>query len=759
MKKLLLVGALLISSLLSSFGQGLGFNYQAMIRNADGEAIINQNVVMRIGIVQGSITGNVEYTETHAIESNAYGLVNLVVGTGTVVSGVFADIDWANGPFYIKVELDAESNGNYVTLGTTQLLSVPFANYAFSGGSGSTSWADSEESVSTTKKVGIGTTTPTSQLQVVANQSAKAGEPLFEIKNSGGNTVFAVYENEVKVFVDDTVTTPGGLTVHSRNDLGETKDLMVVGPNETTFYVEEPVTKESRGGFAITGRNNTKNTLEDLLLIKPTITEFFVETPVKESRGGFAITGRNNTKATFELMNITPEYTRFTVEESITKESRGGFAITGRNNTKETGLYDIFTVQPERTEIYVKNNPLKEGIPGFSIFGLDDQFNTGELFSVTEHGAVVNGSMAVAPDVETGNIEGVTQTEALVSGAVTDSSGSPIVQVGIIYNKSGLLNTGLDFSNSFEAGMVTVNPSFANAFTASLTGLNAETTYQVRAFAINQDGATGYGDIKIFTTDSAFNVTFNILTPDEMPIPDATVSILEQYSETVLITNNPGDYSFQLAMGTYQLEAIADGYYYKGEIGVEFDGQTQLIYTYEARKLTMNISDNLGNLVTDAFVSLENGGQAFTETSPNSEGVAIAYLQPGPWNYTIYSNQGHVDYVGALTMPSATDLVENVVLTALPRYTVTVTVLDLSSGNPLPGATVILEQGYKKGETKSYSEILITGADGIVQFTDVPEGIGYQVTVQYPDMQDGYQYFDLFQNEEITINMGGVKKE
>ena len=103
MKKMLLVGMLLIASMLSSFGQGLGFNYQAMIRNAQGEAIINQNVVMRISIVQGTLAGDVLYTETHDIQSNAYGLVNMIVGSGDPVTGVFADIDWSTGPFFIKV--------------------------------------------------------------------------------------------------------------------------------------------------------------------------------------------------------------------------------------------------------------------------------------------------------------------------------------------------------------------------------------------------------------------------------------------------------------------------------------------------------------------------------------------------------------------------------------------------------------------------------------------------------------------------------
>ncbi|MFO7863476.1 MAG: hypothetical protein R6U85_05715, partial [Salinivirgaceae bacterium] len=174
----------------------LGFNYQAALRNAEGEPIVNQTVGLRIGIVQESVSGTVVYSEEHQAETNAFGLVNLMIGTGDVQSGVFADIDWSQANYFIKIELDAENNGNYVTMGVSQLLSVPFANYAFSGNagksayevwlsldnsgteedfinsltgpSGTSSWTDGEEAVTTTKNVGIGTANPTSSLQIMA---------------------------------------------------------------------------------------------------------------------------------------------------------------------------------------------------------------------------------------------------------------------------------------------------------------------------------------------------------------------------------------------------------------------------------------------------------------------------------------------------------------------------------------------------------------------------------------------------------------
>lgn len=106
------------------------FNYQALVRDVSGVELPNQNVSFRISLVQSNVGGISVYSETHAALTNGFGLANLAIGTGSVVSGNFSSIDWGNGPYFIKIELDANGGSSYQLMGTSQLLSVPYALYA-----------------------------------------------------------------------------------------------------------------------------------------------------------------------------------------------------------------------------------------------------------------------------------------------------------------------------------------------------------------------------------------------------------------------------------------------------------------------------------------------------------------------------------------------------------------------------------------------------------------------------------------------------
>jgi hypothetical protein len=86
-------------------------------------------------IQQGSIGGTTVYAETFSTTTNAYGLVNLEIGKGTVLTGTFATIDWANGPFFMETAADVTGGTNYTVMGTSQLMSVPYALYAKTSGS------------------------------------------------------------------------------------------------------------------------------------------------------------------------------------------------------------------------------------------------------------------------------------------------------------------------------------------------------------------------------------------------------------------------------------------------------------------------------------------------------------------------------------------------------------------------------------------------------------------------------------------------
>lgn len=135
MKKLLLILPFLLLGFLSIAQVPQKMSYQAVVRNASNALVINASVGMQISILQGSATGTAVYVETQNPTTNDNGLVSLEIGNGTIVSGVFASIDWANGPFFIKTETDPLGGSNYTIVGTSQLLSVPYAMYAETSGS------------------------------------------------------------------------------------------------------------------------------------------------------------------------------------------------------------------------------------------------------------------------------------------------------------------------------------------------------------------------------------------------------------------------------------------------------------------------------------------------------------------------------------------------------------------------------------------------------------------------------------------------
>ena len=110
------------------------FTYQAVVRNASNSLVANAPVGVRVSILQGSASGSAVYVETQTATTNANGLVTLSIGGGNVQQGAFADIDWANGPYFLKTETDPNGGSNYSITTTQQMLSVPYALYAKEAG-------------------------------------------------------------------------------------------------------------------------------------------------------------------------------------------------------------------------------------------------------------------------------------------------------------------------------------------------------------------------------------------------------------------------------------------------------------------------------------------------------------------------------------------------------------------------------------------------------------------------------------------------
>ncbi len=135
MKKFYLLSILFLCTLGMFAQTPQKMNYQTVIRNSSGMVLANQSVGIQISILQGSALGTAVYVETQTPTTNANGLANIVIGTGSVVSGNFSTINWANNTYFIKTEIDPAGGTSYTITGTSQLVSVPYALYAASSGS------------------------------------------------------------------------------------------------------------------------------------------------------------------------------------------------------------------------------------------------------------------------------------------------------------------------------------------------------------------------------------------------------------------------------------------------------------------------------------------------------------------------------------------------------------------------------------------------------------------------------------------------
>ncbi|MEK9603196.1 MAG: tail fiber domain-containing protein [Flavobacteriaceae bacterium] len=113
---------------LVSFSQQ-GISYQAIIKDSDGLVLKDSEVSIKFSIIYDTADSSAVYVEEHQITTPSDGVVNLFIGNGSKLStGIdFSEIDWSNNVF-LKEELD--TNGNYETMGTNQIVSVPIAEFS-----------------------------------------------------------------------------------------------------------------------------------------------------------------------------------------------------------------------------------------------------------------------------------------------------------------------------------------------------------------------------------------------------------------------------------------------------------------------------------------------------------------------------------------------------------------------------------------------------------------------------------------------------
>jgi hypothetical protein len=311
-----------------------GMNYQAIARDGTGNPITGVTLQVKIGILSDTITPVVVWEELHStVKTNAFGMFTLVIGTGVRQSGSalsFSDIDWTVLPLYLKTQIFYQGSWKY--MGTSILWAVPYSMVAGNlGGS-------------------------LKNLEVVGDD-VSSDEALFEVKRKDGQTMFAVYNHGVRVYM----------------------------PLDT-------LSKARKGGFAIGGFDKSKGTVQDYFVVNPDSIRAYIDTNTAKGRkGGFAIGGFDKSKSVNEeYLRVTRDSTRVYLNDTGTKSRKGGFAIGGFDRSK-ADIQDFFTVSSDSIRMYIDDNISKARKGGFAIGGFDKSkgINTSFLNVATETSGII----------------------------------------------------------------------------------------------------------------------------------------------------------------------------------------------------------------------------------------------------------------------------------------------------------------------------------------------------------------------------------
>jgi uncharacterized protein (TIGR02145 family) len=386
---------------------------------------------------------------------------------------------------------------------------------------------------------------------IIKGKTADLGEALFEVKNKNGQTVFAVYNEGVRIYVDDGAKgskggfaiggfgtakapsqnyfvvngdsirayidddplkgTKGGFAIGGFGAAKATREeYLRVTADSTRLNFNETNAKGSKGGFAIGGFSPAKGGIQDLLTINASSIRMYInDNPTKGSKGGFAIGGFDNVKGiTQEYLKVTRDSSRLYFNDAPAKGTKGGFAIGGFNPAKG-GTSDYLLINPDSSNFYVRSQG--QGSSSFNIVSFDpdlgwssimtanpDTINMTGVLSLENDFSVegnINYSGTVArdttPDLMTMEVIDITSNTATGGGDIISNGGTAVIVSGICWSTS---------PNPTTSGNKTTDGASIGSFTSDLTALTYNTTYHVRAYATNNKG-TAYGNEVTFTTN------------------------------------------------------------------------------------------------------------------------------------------------------------------------------------------------------------------------------------------------------------------
>lgn len=254
-----------------------GFNYQALAGDASGNPLRNTDLQVKISILSDTLLPVTVWEELRStIRTDSHGIFSLVVGSGVRQSSSsvasFNEINWSASQLYIKTQIYIQ--GIWKNMGSAKLWTVPYSMVA-------------GDLNGTLKKLSV------------TGETASMDEALFEVKNKTGQTVFAVYNEGVRIYVDDGLKgAKGGFAIGGFGGAkAPSQDYFVVKPDTVRIYIDDTQGKIAKGGFAIGGFGTGKAKSQQLFVVNPDSIRAYIDTNTgKGAKGGFAIGGFGGAK-------------------------------------------------------------------------------------------------------------------------------------------------------------------------------------------------------------------------------------------------------------------------------------------------------------------------------------------------------------------------------------------------------------------------------------------------------------------------------
>ncbi len=552
-----------------------GISYQAVLRDADGKVLSNQSATLRLSLT-GSDGATVYFSETHSVQTDALGMMKVVLGGGQVETGSFAGVPWSSGgPIYLKVEVKLDGQPSYTPMGSEQLQSVPYAlasadGVGGSGTKGALAIWDGAKTLADLPNM-----TFSNSLSVVGSPTANPDDPIFEVKNSNGDIIFGVYQEGVRINIKD-----------------------------------DPIGKGLKGGFAVGGlTNQTKAGPVEYLRITPDSARIYVkqETGTKGLKGGFAVGGLTNQVkgvVSQNLLFLAPDSARIYVKEDGTKGVKGGFAVGGLTNQTKGNSAQLIHLNKENYLIGHRSG--ENLVDGSGIYNSIFGYNAGMSLTTGRNNVLIGTKAGYSintghSNIVMGNMAGSTIDNGSQNIIIGDSAGlsGKGIRAIIIGNNAGK-NAGSFYEATFIGNGAGANDVsyFPNTFIGNMAGYN-NTSGMQNTFIGNSAGYSNtVGNSNIFIGNyAAYSNTSggqNVFVGEVAGYSNTTAggNTFVGYHSGYSNTTGHGNSFFGNYSGNQNTSGINNTFIGNGCGSFNVDGEDN---TFVGQQAGGNISQGLGN--------------------------------------------------------------------------------------------------------------------------------------------------------------------